>query len=71
MLMKTLMKQEAKDTVITTICERLLVPGPKSWGLHFLFIQLVNSEKENIKELKCYKTNPAIRKLVEEYLTKK
>ena len=71
MLMKTLMKQEAKDTVITTICERLLVPGPKSWGLHFLFIQLVNSEKENIKELKCYKTNPSIRKLVEEYLTKK
>lgn len=71
MLMKTLMKREGRDTVITTLCERLLVPGPKSWGLHFLFIQLVNSEKDNIKELKCYKSNPAIRNLVDEYMSRK
>lgn len=70
MLMKTLMKRDVMEPVFTAICDRLLVPGPKSWGLQFLFSQLVNSEAENIKDMKNMR-NPEVKKLVEEYLTKK
>ena len=70
MLMKTLMKRDVMEPVFTAICDRLLVPGPKSWGLQFLFSQLVNSEVENIKDMN-YMRRPDVKKLVEEYLTKK
>ena len=71
MLMKTLMGHDYNDAVFACICERMLVPGPKPWGLEFLFSQLVNSDPEGIRKLNCYNTNPRVIELFNQYYSSK
>ena len=65
-LVKTFFGSDA-ETVFSVLCERLLVPGPKPWGLKFLFSQIVNSEGDTIQKLNCYSSNKEVRELCKQY----
>ena len=72
MLMKTLIGNgDVNEIVFTCICDRMLVPGPKPWGLEFLFSQLVNGNADTIHKLNCYTSNPKVVELVSEYYSSK
>ena len=72
MLMKTLIgNSDVNEIVFTCICDRMLVPGPKPWGLEFLFYQLVNGNADIIHKLNCYTSNPKVVELVSEYYSSK
>ena len=65
-LVKTFFGSDA-EIVFSVLCERLLVPGPKPWGLKILFSQIVNSEGETIQKLNCYSSNKEVRELCKQY----
>lgn len=71
MLMKTLMGHDYNDAVFACICDRMLVPGPKPWGLEFLFSQLVNSDPDGIRKLNCYNNNSRVIELFGQYYSSK
>lgn len=70
MLLQLLVQKCDMECVFVAICDRLLVPGPKSWGLQFLFSTLVRSDPKKIKEM-SYMSKPEVKELVERYEGKK
>ena len=58
-------KQLLGENIMICLGERLLVTGPKPWGLEFLFSQILNATT-GIKE-QSFMTGYPMKKLVEKY----
>lgn len=64
MLIKTVIENYKMESFYL-LGKRLLLPGPKPWGLEFLFSQII-SVQNKVKE-EAMKSSPEMKKLIEEY----
>ena len=64
MLIKTVIENYRMESIYL-LGKRLLVPGPKPWGLEFLFSQIISASEKVRAE--AMKGSPEMKKLVEEY----